>query len=179
MAALLILVVGVGIPLLMRPSSPVVDPLATLADAAETDHVRSLLANHLTDVASSDHHTVKPWFAGRLDFVPNVPELAAHGFPLVGGRLDLLDHRQVAALVYSHGQHTINLFLWPADVAHNLPVTPAARSTTSGHHLLLWNDGPIDYCAISDVDASELLDFATFFRAADAASPASSSSTQR
>src|SRR5450432_1715430 len=87
--------------------------LASLVDT----HVRSLMADHLTDVLSSDHHTVKPWFAGKVDFAPFVPELQAQGFPLIGGRVEVVSGHTAAALVYGRGLHKINLFIWPASAA--------------------------------------------------------------
>lgn len=119
-----------------------------------SSHVRSLMAEHLTDVASSDQHTVKPWFSGRLDFSPQVSDLTEYGFPLVGGRLDYLDSRPVTALVYRRRQHLINVFLWP-------PETPREESSVSstsrqGYNLLSFQYRGMVYWVISDLNLREL-----------------------
>lgn len=124
-----------------------------------TAHVQSLIGDHLTDVKSSDQHTVKPWFAGKLDFSPEVKDFAVQGFPLAGGRVDYLGGRTVAVLIYHRRQHVINLFVWPADS------TPAAVKTVSrnGYNMLTWTDGSMTYWAVSDVSAGELENFRMLF----------------
>jgi anti-sigma factor RsiW len=125
--------------------------LAALVD----DHVRSLQPGHFYDVASSDRHTVKPWFDGKLDFAPPVKDLAAEGYPLVGGRLDYLGGRAVAALAYTHGKHPINLFVWPAKGA----TPPAAEGARDGYNVVHWQSGGMSLWAVSDVEKDELEDF--------------------
>ena len=120
-------------------------------------HVRSLMANHLTDVLSADQHTVKPWFEGHVDFAPPVPDLTAQGFPLVGGRLDYLDNRPVAALVYKRQQHVINLFVWPAPSGE---ARPESTMTRHGYHLVQWTTAGMTYWAISTLNAQEMETFA-------------------
>jgi len=127
-----------------------------LAQQVVSSHIRSLLANHLSDVISTDQHTVKPWFAGKLDFAPAVEDLASKGFPLIGGRLDYLDNRTVAALVYKRRQHTINLFLWPSPEPDSTPRTLTIR----GYNLVHWTHAHMAFWAVSDVNASDLGQFA-------------------
>jgi anti-sigma factor RsiW len=125
-----------------------------IEDELIANHIRSLsLGSHLTDIATSDRHVVKPWFNGKVDFAPHVPELAAQGFPLVGGRLDVLGGHEVAAIVYKRRLHTINLFVRPAP-AWALPAGTVARQ--GGYSLLRWTDGGLEYWAISDIDIAEL-----------------------
>ena len=117
------------------------------------DHLRSLTANHLTDVLSSNQHTVKPWFDGRLNFTPAVEDLGAEGFPLVGGRLDYLDNHPVAAVVYRRREHIINLFIWPAEhAADTLPLSQVRE----GYNIVHWTKSGMAYWAVSSVSAAEL-----------------------
>lgn len=117
------------------------------------DHLRSLMANHLTDVTSTDQHTVKPWFNGKLDFAPPVNDFAAEGFPLIGGRLDYLDGRPVAALVYQRRLHPINLFVWTAPEKY---AEKATQQTRQGYSILFWARDGMTYCAISDLTVDEM-----------------------
>lgn len=135
-----------------------------LVAEAVSDHVRSLLPGHLIDVQTSSEHTVKPWFDGRVDFSPQVKDLSAQGFELAGGRLDVLDGKQVAALVYKRHLHTINLFQWPAKG------TAAPPQTRDGYHVLEWNDEGLRFVAVSSVAESDLQAFQRAFRAKPTAS---------
>ena len=141
---------GTLLMLLKRRAGPEI-----LAEQVVSSHIRSLMANHLSDVVSTDQHTVKPWFSGKIDFAPVVKDLSPEGFPLVGGRLDYLDDRSVAALVYKHRQHTINLFLWPWSNSDSSPQT----LTIKGFHIVHWTQGHMTYWAISDLNAAELSEF--------------------
>src|SRR2546430_3011203 len=142
----------------LRPSSS--DQF--LATQLIASHVRSLMADHLTDVASSDQHTVKPWLDTKLDFAPSVIDLSSEGFPLIGGRLDYLDNRPVAALIYERRKHFINLFVWPAG-SNTIGATNAMSH--QGYQLLHWVDSDFNYWAVSDVNANDLQTFKSKFEA--------------
>jgi anti-sigma factor RsiW len=116
-------------------------------------HVRSLQPGHLTDVLSSDQQTVKPWFDGKLDFIPPVSDFSQEGFPLVGGRLDFVDSHNVASLVYSRGKHFISLFLWHY---REMGTNPAGSGLHQGYNWLTWQSGEIRFCLISDASATDL-----------------------
>ncbi|WP_454816450.1 anti-sigma factor family protein [Labrys neptuniae] len=132
----------------MRPQ-----PGPPLEDELISSHVHSLLANHLTDVATSDQHTVKPWFNGKIDFSPPVMDLKTQGFPLVGGRVDYLNGRVVAALIYRRSGHVINLFIWPDTDA------PAPAGEREGYTLLNWTQAGLNFWAVSDLNQAELKQF--------------------
>jgi anti-sigma factor RsiW len=138
--------------------------IAQLSDDVVADHVRSLMVAHLTDVASSNQHTVKPWFSGKLDYTPPVRDLSREGFPLTGGRLDYLDGRSVAALVYRRRLHTINLFVWPCD---DTTANGVKRLTRRGYNIVNWCDGGMQFWAVSDLNAEEMETFGQLLRQAD------------
>jgi anti-sigma factor RsiW len=134
-----------------------------LVDQIVADHIRALQPGHLQDVVSTDQHTVKPWFDGRIDFAPPVKDFVAEGFPLKGGRLDYLDGRPVAALVYQRDKHVIDLYVWPDSAA--APRLIGDR-TIQGYNVVHWTAGGMNFWAVSDVERSQLDDFATLWRKA-------------
>ena len=123
-----------------------------LAIAAVDAHLRSLQPGHLTDVESSDQHTVKPWFDGRVDFAPTVQDFAAEGFPLLGGRLDVLGGRTVAALVYGRRKHVVSVFVAKLQGSEAL----SGEGVMQGYHWLAWQQNGLQYCAVSDVAPADL-----------------------
>jgi anti-sigma factor RsiW len=131
-----------------------------IAESVLSSHVRSLMGAHLLDVPSSDRHTVKPWFNGKLDFSPDVRNFAAQGFPLIGGRIDYVGGRPVAALVYQRRQHIINLFTWPSSAAAG----GESEVTHNGYHVLHWNSAGMAWWTVSDLNAGELRQFENLYR---------------
>ena len=154
-AASLVLGAALGVLAARLARAPVGE--GVLAEEALSAHLRSLIGDHLTDVGSSDRHTVKPWFAGKLDYSPPVVDLAAEGFPLVGGRIDVLHGRPVAALVYRRHLHVISVFVRPGSLP---PEAPRVSTEANGYHLARWTDRGMDFCAVSDLEAGELRRFA-------------------
>jgi anti-sigma factor RsiW len=154
-AVVLVAIIGKAVLPLGPPASDVT------AREVVDDHLRSLTANHLTDVLSSNQHTVKPWFDGRLNFTPPIEDLSPEGFPLVGGRLDYLDNHLVAAVVYRRRQHIINLFISPAEhAADTLPVS----QVRGGYNIVHWTKSGMAYWAVSSVSGAELGKFAQLVR---------------
>ena len=150
LAASLFLVVG---PMTDRSS---------VSDEVVASHVRSLLVDHLTDVATSDQHTVKPWFNGKIDFAPPVVDLVREGFPLAGGRVDYIGGRVVAALVYKRQSHVINLFVWPAP-SDATAATVRTASSRDGYNIENWRTGGLNFWAVSDGNADDLARFRETF----------------
>lgn len=176
-AAMIAAVATLAIAALMwRSPTSLRDASASSADAttriAETivdNHVRALIGEHLLDVASTDRHTVKPWFQGKLDFAPPVEDLAGIGYPLIGGRAEYMAGHQAAALVYRRGQHTINLFVWPSSAADTSTTASTTASTTSasmearslrGYRVRHWSRMGMTFWAVSDLNDAELSAFA-------------------
>ncbi|HEV7926470.1 MAG TPA: anti-sigma factor, partial [Verrucomicrobiae bacterium] len=120
----------------------------SLAREVVSSHIRSLMANHALDVVSTDQHTVKPWFNGKLDFSPPVKNLTEQGFPLIGGRLDYVGGRSVAALVFQRNKHTINLFIWPVTEKNS---NPTSSASIQGYNLIHWSDSKMSFWAVSDL----------------------------
>jgi anti-sigma factor RsiW len=131
-----------------------------VVNEAFAEHVRSLQANHLEDVVSTDRHTVKPWFEGKVDFAPPVIDLADVGFPLAGGRLDQIDGHNAAALVFRRKLHVINLFVWAAGDSIRLPDTASEK----GYNAQAWTHGGLHFLAVSEIPASDLDSFAREYR---------------
>jgi anti-sigma factor (TIGR02949 family) len=115
-------------------------------------HLRSLQPGHLTDVVSTDQHTVKPWFDGKIDFSPPVRDFADQGFPLQGGRIDVVHGRTVAALVYARRKHFVNVFIWPTDEKDSAP----SSGSQQGYQWIEWRKGGMEFCAVTDAAPSAL-----------------------
>src|SRR6266404_6521055 len=158
LAAAIILTAVIISSLLPRLRQPGSDQF--LATQLIANHVRSLMADHLTDVVSSDQHTVKPWLDLKLDFAAPVMDLSGQGFPLIGGRLDYLDNHSAAALVYQRRKHFINLFIWPITPVDGKEQKIVERE---GYHLVHWIDGDFTYWAVSDVSVGDLQNFQRLF----------------
>jgi anti-sigma factor RsiW len=137
-----------------------------LIDQVISSHVRSLMVNHITDVASSDQHSVKPWFNGKLDFSPTVTDFTAQGFPLVGGRLDYLHGRTVAAVVYRHRQHLINEYTWPVGASEKREAA-VQTLTRNGFNVARWAKNGMVYWVISDLNSHDLMMLVQMLRNAD------------
>lgn len=135
----------------------------TIASEIVSAHLRSLQAGHLTDVETSEQHTVKPWFNGKLDVAPPVVDLTAQGFTLIGGRLDYIDGAPAGSIIYRRRNHIINLF-----VARNVhaPHGGPTVETMQGFNVLHWSEGDLDFWAVSDINAAELREFSQKFMAA-------------
>jgi anti-sigma factor RsiW len=142
---------------LTRPSAQ-----QQLAREIVSSHVRSLMANHMLDVVSTDQHTVKPWFNGKLDFSPPVKDLSAQEFPLIGGRLDYLGGRSAAALVFKRHKHVINLLIWPAKEKNS---KPASFTPIQGYNLIHWSEAEMTFWAVSDLNEKELMEFVQDYEA--------------
>lgn len=123
-------------------------------------HIRSLMGDHLMDVVSTDQHRVKPWFDGKLDFAPPVQDFAADGYPLAGGRLDYVDNRRVAVLIYHRALHIINVYVWPAQDSGSASVN---TRTINGYNIVSWRKNGFEFRAVSDLNAAELRDLARLF----------------
>lgn len=162
LAASVAVMIGVAYGIGARTSSPWSS--GEMAEAMLTAHVRSLQQGHLTDVVSTDQHTVKPWFTGKLDFSPAVPRLESEGFPLVGGRLDYVGQRAVAALVYQRRAHVINVLTYPSESP--AAVAPHLESRR-GFQIANWSAGGMTYWVVSDLNGDELRTFCSLMREAD------------
>jgi anti-sigma factor RsiW len=156
-SAAFLIILSAGIISRFNASSP---EDRTMHDVV-SNHIRSLMVTHLADVVSTDQHTVKPWFNGKLNFSPPVRDFAADGFPLIGGRIDLVNNQPVAALVYRRNKHYINLFVWPSSRVSE----PEQFASRRGYNVIHWAESGVNYWAISDVNRGALEDFVKFSHA--------------
>jgi anti-sigma factor RsiW len=154
-AAALLLMASVTWNILLYRSR--VDPREMIAGNVLSAHIRSLAGTHLLDVPSSDQHTVKPWFNGKLDFAPAVKDV--DGFPLLGGRLEYFDGRAAAALIYGRRNHLINLFTWPSATS-----SAEVTETRNGYHLQSWSGNGMMFWVVSDLNETELQQFVAMYR---------------
>jgi len=160
-AALVLIVVRVSAP---RPAP---GGAADLVAEAVNDHIRVISSTHPVDIESGGIHQVKPWFAGRVDFSPDVRDFKSQGYELIGGRMDYLAHATVAALVYTHRAHKINAFTWPA--SEHDPVEPASEQRR-GYHVLRWREGGMMWCVVSDASEATLVELRRLIESGDGAS---------
>jgi anti-sigma factor RsiW len=137
-----------------------------LLDEVVASHVRALQPGHLEDVISTNQHTVKPWFDGRIDFAPPVKDLAAKQFPLLGGRLDYVNDRPVAALIYGSDKHVIDLYVWPIGKEGGAGGPMPKTAARNGYNTVRWSENGMDFWAVSDLEAQKLNDFVRDWRAA-------------
>ena len=158
-AAVFLLAALVGWQQLQKPSG--VSEAQLMASSLVDAHLRSLQPGHLTDVESTDQHTVKPWFDGRIDFAPPVRDFANDGFPLLGGRLDVAGGRTVAALVYARRKHVINVFVEKAQSENYWN----GAGESQGYHWLAWQQSGFSFCAVSDVSPADLAQLQQHFLA--------------
>jgi anti-sigma factor RsiW len=135
--------------------------MRAFGEEAVYDHFRAQTAGHLIDVVSSDRHTVKPWLSQRLDFSPPVPDLAAEGYPLIGGRLDRISGKTAAALVYQRRKHWVTVYVWPSDAA-----PPLAETELLGYTVRTWRQSGLNFAALSDIAPDDLAAFTALMRAA-------------
>ena len=147
------LAAGFALVAMLPPSA------SSIADSVAEAHTRALMNGRTIQVVSSNHHTVKPWFAGRVPLSPPVADFATQGFLLAGGRVDQVANAQTAVVVYRHGKHEIDLFVW-ADRGSSLPYD----TTVHGYHTMFWKKGDLDFAAVSDTDSGELHKFASLVR---------------
>ncbi|MGY2491428.1 anti-sigma factor family protein [Cupriavidus sp. CP313] len=167
LAALTIASMAFGLTLFLLRDSP----QDAMAREVVSGHVRALIADHAVDVASTDRHTVKPWFNGRLDFAPPVHDMAAEGFPLVGGRLDYLHGQRVAVLVYRRNQHPIDVFVLHGAGARKAAPDFGSTLTRQGYQITHWQAGGMDYWAVTDASAADLQRFSKAWRMASGGTP--------
>ena len=156
LAASIALAISLGANLLLTRTYRTENQL--MAREVVSSHVRAMLGTHLMDINSSDRHTVKPWFSDKLDFSPSVRDLAGQGFPLAGGRVDYLDARPVAALVFRRNRHVITLFTWPSGRSSTTEVSQ------NGYQVVAWTQDTMTYWAVSDLNREELQQFARLYR---------------